>query len=301
MPILRSEPRSGNDRVRDQGGFCNIVGGVTSPLLANIFLHHVLDEWFEQDVRPRLQGEAFVIRYEPENFSSFVRLTSVRRTSDISANQGLTSISGGSCTAQRVNYSQALCGRLCDRGSPRRRRPANHGGLTQADEQVRSDGPPGEDAPGAVPTAPSPQLRNRGAGPTRPDDIRLPGIYSLLGTIPTGRMGGQTEDGEEPTQACVSSAIGVVSKKSAPSDQGAAPEAHAKTARPLRVLRDHWQLLQPPGMSGGSAKDLAPQAVSATPRRRSDVGRVPSSGEALQSSSCSSGPRPAERRSEVMR
>jgi len=49
--------------------------------------------------------------------------------------------------------------------------------------------------------------------------------------------------------------------------QGTAPEARAKAARPLRVLRDHWQLLQPPGISGGSAKDLAAQAVSATPRR----------------------------------
>ena len=38
-------------------------GGVISPLLANIFLHYVLDEWFEEVVRPRLQGEAFVIRY----------------------------------------------------------------------------------------------------------------------------------------------------------------------------------------------------------------------------------------------
>ncbi len=38
-------------------------GGVVSPLLANIFLHYVLDEWFEKDVRPRLKGEAFVIRY----------------------------------------------------------------------------------------------------------------------------------------------------------------------------------------------------------------------------------------------
>src|SRR5208337_817821 len=31
LPVLRSEPRSGNDRVRDQGGFCNIVGGVVTP------------------------------------------------------------------------------------------------------------------------------------------------------------------------------------------------------------------------------------------------------------------------------
>ena len=38
-------------------------GGVVSPLLSNLFLHYVLDEWFEQEVRPRLKGEAFLIRY----------------------------------------------------------------------------------------------------------------------------------------------------------------------------------------------------------------------------------------------
>ena len=32
LPVLRSEPRSGDDRVRNQGRFCNIVGGVTTPL-----------------------------------------------------------------------------------------------------------------------------------------------------------------------------------------------------------------------------------------------------------------------------
>jgi RNA-directed DNA polymerase len=31
-------------------------GGVISPCLSNIFLHHVLDEWFEFEVRPRLKG-----------------------------------------------------------------------------------------------------------------------------------------------------------------------------------------------------------------------------------------------------
>jgi RNA-directed DNA polymerase len=38
-------------------------GGVLSPLLSNLFLHYVLDDWFMQYVRPRLQGEAFLIRY----------------------------------------------------------------------------------------------------------------------------------------------------------------------------------------------------------------------------------------------
>ena len=37
-------------------------GGVASPVLANIFLHHVLDEWFECEVRPRRQGRCFFIR-----------------------------------------------------------------------------------------------------------------------------------------------------------------------------------------------------------------------------------------------
>ena len=34
-----------------------------SPLLANVYLHYVLDEWFEQEVKPRLRGRAFLIRY----------------------------------------------------------------------------------------------------------------------------------------------------------------------------------------------------------------------------------------------
>jgi RNA-directed DNA polymerase len=38
-------------------------GGVVSPMLSNIFLHYVLDDWFEQVVQPRLQGRAFLIRY----------------------------------------------------------------------------------------------------------------------------------------------------------------------------------------------------------------------------------------------
>jgi len=38
-------------------------GQVISPLLANIYLHYVLDEWFEQEVKPRLRGRAAEIRY----------------------------------------------------------------------------------------------------------------------------------------------------------------------------------------------------------------------------------------------
>lgn len=38
-------------------------GQVISPLLANIYLHYVLDEWFEHEVKPRLRGTAAEIRY----------------------------------------------------------------------------------------------------------------------------------------------------------------------------------------------------------------------------------------------
>lgn len=38
-------------------------GQVISPLLANLYLHYVLDEWFEQDVKPRLRGEAHEVRF----------------------------------------------------------------------------------------------------------------------------------------------------------------------------------------------------------------------------------------------
>ena len=40
-----------------------VQGGVISPVLANIFLHHVLDAWFEREVRPRLKGRSFLTRF----------------------------------------------------------------------------------------------------------------------------------------------------------------------------------------------------------------------------------------------
>jgi RNA-directed DNA polymerase len=38
-------------------------GQVISPLLANIYLHYVLDAWFEEEVKPRLRGEAHEVRF----------------------------------------------------------------------------------------------------------------------------------------------------------------------------------------------------------------------------------------------
>ena len=38
-------------------------GGVISPLLANTYLHEVLDRWFVEQVQPRMRGSAHLIRY----------------------------------------------------------------------------------------------------------------------------------------------------------------------------------------------------------------------------------------------
>ena len=46
-------------------------GGVISPMLMNIYLHEVLDKWFEKEVRPRLSEEAFLIRYADDGVLVF--------------------------------------------------------------------------------------------------------------------------------------------------------------------------------------------------------------------------------------
>jgi RNA-directed DNA polymerase len=54
-------------------------GGVISPLLANLFLHYVLDEWFEREVRPRLKGQAFLVRYADDFVMGFQHESDARR------------------------------------------------------------------------------------------------------------------------------------------------------------------------------------------------------------------------------
>jgi RNA-directed DNA polymerase len=54
-------------------------GRQCSPLLANILLHYVLDEWFEKEVRPRLKGKAFLIRYADDFVVGTTREEDARR------------------------------------------------------------------------------------------------------------------------------------------------------------------------------------------------------------------------------
>lgn len=38
-------------------------GGLISPVLANVYLHYVLDMWFDKVVKKRCKGEAYIVRY----------------------------------------------------------------------------------------------------------------------------------------------------------------------------------------------------------------------------------------------
>ena len=46
-------------------------GGVISPVLSNVYLHEVLDVWFERDVKPRLEGRAVLLRYADDAVLGF--------------------------------------------------------------------------------------------------------------------------------------------------------------------------------------------------------------------------------------
>ena len=54
-------------------------GGVISPCLSNVFLHHVLDVWFESEVRPRLRGGCTLVRFADDAVMAFDNLVDAQR------------------------------------------------------------------------------------------------------------------------------------------------------------------------------------------------------------------------------
>jgi RNA-directed DNA polymerase len=58
-------------------------GGVISPLLANVYLHYVLDVWFEREVKPRLRGSAFLVRYADDFVMGFACEEDARRVLEV--------------------------------------------------------------------------------------------------------------------------------------------------------------------------------------------------------------------------
>lgn len=58
-------------------------GGVASPILSNIFLNEVLDCWFEDVVRPRLKGQAFLVRYADDAVIVFSHEEDAKRVMEV--------------------------------------------------------------------------------------------------------------------------------------------------------------------------------------------------------------------------
>lgn len=58
-------------------------GGVISPLLANIYLHEVLDVWWSREVKPRLRGKAELVRYADDFVMVFETEEDARRVEEV--------------------------------------------------------------------------------------------------------------------------------------------------------------------------------------------------------------------------
>ena len=69
-------------------------GQVVSPFLANVYLHDVLDKWFEDEVKPRLKGKAFLVRYVDDAVICFQNAEDAQKVLKVLdkrfANYGLT-------------------------------------------------------------------------------------------------------------------------------------------------------------------------------------------------------------------
>lgn len=58
-------------------------GGVVSPILANVYMHYVLDLWFHEEVLPRLKGRAFLIRFADDFVIGFMDEHDARRVLEV--------------------------------------------------------------------------------------------------------------------------------------------------------------------------------------------------------------------------
>lgn len=60
-----------------------VQGSVLSPMLGNIYLHNVLDLWFERDVRPRMRGRVLLVRYADDFVIAFENEDDARRVAEV--------------------------------------------------------------------------------------------------------------------------------------------------------------------------------------------------------------------------
>jgi RNA-directed DNA polymerase len=58
-------------------------GGIISPLLSNIYLHYVLDEWFSEQIQPKLKGKSFIVRWADDFIMGFTDKADAQRVMDV--------------------------------------------------------------------------------------------------------------------------------------------------------------------------------------------------------------------------
>ena len=58
-------------------------GGVISPLMANIYLHYILDEWFEKQVKPLMRGKCRLVRFADDFVIVFQWKHDAQRAMDV--------------------------------------------------------------------------------------------------------------------------------------------------------------------------------------------------------------------------
>jgi RNA-directed DNA polymerase len=58
-------------------------GGVISPILSNVYLHYVLDQWFDSQVRPRMHGRVFMVRFADDFVIGFERKEDAERVLEV--------------------------------------------------------------------------------------------------------------------------------------------------------------------------------------------------------------------------
>ncbi len=54
-----------------------------SPLLANVHLHYLLDEWLEKNVKPRVRGRTFSVRFADDDVLAFSNEADARKVLEV--------------------------------------------------------------------------------------------------------------------------------------------------------------------------------------------------------------------------
>lgn len=157
-------------------------GQVISPFLANVYLHQVLDRWFEDEVKPRLKGKAFVVRYVDDAVICFQNYEDAQRVLEVLAKRfSKYGLSLHPQKARLVEFGRAALTSAEKRGT----QPAN--GEGEDDEETPEAQPQGHSAVVPPPSSRSgqrttshPQREAAGPLPILRPCIELPEPLAVL-------------------------------------------------------------------------------------------------------------------------